>query len=96
MLLPTRENSALLTIWVPADARVMINGLPTMSTGSKREYVSHGLEPGLTYKYEVCAQIIRDGKTLEETKVVFMTAGAQEGVAFGFNPKPRVEVASSH
>lgn len=95
-LLPTRASSALLTIWVPADAHVMINGIPTQSTGSKREYVSHDMEPGLTYKYEVCAQIVRDGKTLEETKVVFMTAGAKEGVAFGFNPAPRESVASTY
>jgi len=95
-LLPTRASSALLTIWVPADARVMINGLPTQSTGSKREYVSHNLQPGLTYKYEVCAQIGRDGKPLDQTKVVFMTAGANEGVAFGCNPAPRQSVASTY
>jgi uncharacterized protein (TIGR03000 family) len=93
MLLPTREDSALLTIWVPADARVLINGMATRSTGSKREYVSHGLQAGFTYKYEVCAQVVRDGKTLEETRVVFLTAGVKEGVAFGFNKVP-VEVAT--
>lgn len=94
LLLPTRENSGLLTIWVPADAKVLVNGFVTCSTGSKREYVSHNLKPGFTYKYEVCAQIVREGKLLEETRVVFLTAGAKEGVAFGFNPKPPVEVAT--
>lgn len=93
MLSPRREDSALLTIWVPAEAKVMVNGYQTRSEGSRREYVSHGLQPGLTYKYEVCAQIVRDGKTLEETRVVFLTAGAREGVAFGFNAKPQSEVA---
>jgi uncharacterized protein (TIGR03000 family) len=94
-MLPTRENSALLTIWVPADAKVLVNGQPTRTTGSRREYVSHGLTPGLTYKYEICAQIIRDGKLLEESKVVLLTAGAMEGVAFGFNAAPPVGVAST-
>lgn len=90
--LPTRETSGLLTVWVPADAKVIINGMLTRSRGSRREYVSHGLQPGLTYRYEVTAQIVREGKMLEETRVVFLTAGAKEGLAFGFNPKP-AEVA---
>lgn len=92
MLPPNRWSSAILTIWVPTNAKVMINGLPTLTTGSRREYISHGLQPGLSYKYEVCVQIVRDGKTLEETQEVLMTAGSKEGLAFGFNQKP-AEVA---
>lgn len=93
---PAPDSSVLLTISVPADARVMINGRPTQSTGVQREYVSHDLVPGLTYKYEVCAQVTRNGKTLEKTKVVFLTAGTQEGIAFHFNPKPEAQVASAN
>lgn len=96
MLSPKRDNSARLTISVPADARVMINGRPTESTGAHREYISHGLVSGLTYKYEVCAQVTRNGKTLEETKVVILTAGANEGVAFRFQAKSEAQVASAN
>jgi uncharacterized protein (TIGR03000 family) len=83
---PTSENSGLLTIYVPAEAKVSINGLATRSTGSKRQYVSFGLQPGFTYKYEVKASIVRDGQLVEETRTATLTAGQRTAVAFGFNP----------
>lgn len=83
--LNTLENSGLMTIWVPAEAKVTINGLATRSTGSRRQYVSFGLKPGFSYKYVVHAEIVREGKVVEENKTVTLTAGQQTGVAFGFN-----------
>ncbi|MGA2063528.1 MAG: TIGR03000 domain-containing protein [Thermoguttaceae bacterium] len=91
---PTQETSGLLTIWVPAEAKVSINGLATRSTGSKRQYVSFGLKPGFTYKYEIRAQIVRDGQLVEETRTVSLTAGERSAVAFGFN-KPVEAVAAN-
>lgn len=41
--------------------------------------------PGYTYKYEVKAEIVRDGKVRDETQTVSLTAGEQNGLAFGFN-----------
>lgn len=81
----TRANSGLLTVYVPYDAKVTVNGRPTASAGSERRYVSFGLRPGYRYAYEVRAQIVRNGKALEEVKTVYVTAGSREGVAFGFN-----------
>lgn len=51
------SNAGLLTVHVPADAEVYINGDPTRSTGSRREYVSFGLEPGKVYRYEIKALV---------------------------------------
>lgn len=82
---PTRSDSGLLTVYVPYDAKVFINGLQTRSQGSRRQYVSYGLLPGYRYKYEIRVEIVREGKILEESKVVYLTAGAKEAVAFGFN-----------
>mgnify|MGYP003881360451 FL=1 len=81
---PTRNDSGLLTIYVPADASVTINGLPTKSVGTRREYVSYGLQSGLQYRYTVTAVIERDGKAYEETREVILTAGDKKGVAFSF------------
>ncbi len=92
---PSRATSGLLTVYVPADATVIINGRTTESTGSKREYVSYNLQPGLTYKYTVTAQIQRGGKMLEDTKEVTITAGSSDGVAFGFNAKPDAQLAQT-
>ncbi|MBN2023730.1 MAG: TIGR03000 domain-containing protein [Pirellulales bacterium] len=90
---PSAANSGLLTIWVPAKAKVFINGVETKSIGSRRRYVSYGLEPGLTYKYEVRAELVRDGRIAEETQTVYLMAGDSEGVAFGFNRQPVNNVA---
>jgi len=83
--LPIQGTSALMAIRVPAEAKVFINGLPTKSTGVFRQYVSHGLKPGHTYKYEVRAEITRQGRTVESTRTVFLTAGARQAVALDFD-----------
>ena len=82
---PTPADSGMLTVWVPYEAKVTINGLLTKSTGSKRHFVSYGLRPGYTYKYEVKAEIVREGKIVTEEQTVSLTAGERGGVAFGFN-----------
>jgi uncharacterized protein (TIGR03000 family) len=75
-------RTALLAVHVPADARVFVNGLATRSTGADRRYVSNGLRPGMNYTYELKAQMIRDGKPVEETKVVQLQAGQTAEVDF--------------
>ena len=56
------EESGVLTVWVPYDAKVTVNGLETKSTGSRRQFVSYGLKPGFSYKYVVRAEVVRNGK----------------------------------
>ena len=94
--IPTLENSGLLTIWVPSEAKVTINGLTTKSTGSRRQFVSYGLQPGFSYKYDVHAEIVRDGKIVEENKIVTLTAGERGALAFGFNVKTDEAMASTN
>ncbi|WP_157731873.1 TIGR03000 domain-containing protein [Thermogutta terrifontis] len=81
---PSRADSGLITVYVPAEAKVIINGMVTKSTGTRREYVSYGLAEGLQYKYTITAQVERDGKVYEETREVILTAGSKKGVAFSF------------
>lgn len=92
---PTRSDSGLLTIYVPYDAKVFINGLETRTPGSRRQYVSYGLLPGYRYKYEVRAEVVRDGKILEETKVIYLTAASKEALAFGFNVRSAEGLAAA-
>ena len=82
---PTAGDSGILNIYVPNEAKVTINGLLTKSTGSKRHFVSYGLLPGYTYKYEVKAQVVREGKIVTEVQTISLTAGDRGGVAFNFN-----------
>jgi uncharacterized protein (TIGR03000 family) len=90
-----KQTSGVIGVWVPADARVIINGLETRSTGRHREYVSYGFKPGAVYKYEVRAQIARDGRLIESTRTVYLTAGAHQRVAFHFDAKPEEAIAAA-
>lgn len=91
----TPETSGVLTVWVPYDAKVTINGRATSCTGSRRQFVSYGLNPGFSYKYEIHAEVIRDGKLVEDNRTVTLTAGQTTAVAFGFNTNPAEAVAST-
>lgn len=91
----TAEDSGILTVWVPYDAKVTVNGLETKSVGSKRQFISYGLKAGLTYKYVVKAEIVRNGQVVENTRTVSLTAGQISAVAFGFNTTPAEQVAAT-
>lgn len=84
--MPTPAESGLLTVYVPAEAKVLINGRETKTTGTKRQYVSYGLKSGYSYNYTVQVSLIREGKTVETTRTVTLTAGGRESVAFELNP----------
>jgi uncharacterized protein (TIGR03000 family) len=75
-------DAAYLLVSVPADAKVFVNDRATVSTGAERQYVSHGLEQGMRYEYTVRAEMVRDGKTVTETKTVQLSAGNSSNVAF--------------
>lgn len=92
---PTPETSGVVTVWVPFDAKVTINGIATRSTGSRRQFVSFGLKPGFSYKYEIRAEVVKEGKTMEDTRTVVLTAGQNTAVAFGFTTTPTEELASA-
>jgi uncharacterized protein (TIGR03000 family) len=87
------RNSALLSVKVPADAKVFVNDRPTTSTGSDREYISHDLQNGARYNYTVRAEFVRDGKPVVETKSVQLTAGSSAGL--DFSGEKNVQTADS-
>lgn len=78
------SRNATLTVSVPADAKIYVNGLPTRSIGEVRRYVSRGLSDGMSYTYEVRAVADRNGETVEETKKVEVRAGQEVELAFSF------------
>ncbi len=91
----TPETSGILTVWVPADAKVTVNGLATKSVGSRRQFVSFGLKSGFSYKYEVVATVVRDGKEVEDTRTVILTAGSNTSVAFSFEMEKAEALAAN-
>lgn len=83
-------NSLKLTVNVPADAKVIVNGQQTTSTGEVRQYTSTGLQPGAVYRYQVRAEFTRDGKPVSEEQTVDFTAGQSRSIAFQIQPSATV------
>jgi uncharacterized protein (TIGR03000 family) len=65
----------LLSVKVPADAKIFINDSRTTSTGTDRQYFSRGMQSGAQYGYAVRAEFVRDGRTVSENKTIQVTAG---------------------
>lgn len=83
---PTRETSALLSVYVPCHAKVTLNGHPTSSKGSRRRYVACGLKPDLSYKYVIEAQWVDNGRIVEDRETVVVSAGTDGAAALALNP----------
>lgn len=75
-------ETGYLHVKVPADAKVVINGHPTTSTGESRRYKSVGLQPSATYRYQVQADFIVNGKPVSQQKTVDLPAGKEVTVSF--------------
>lgn len=75
-------SAAVLSVHVPTDAKIYVNGMLTRSTGSDRRFVSNGLRPGYNYTYELRAITERNGQQVEERKVVQLQAGQSADVNF--------------
>jgi len=80
----TMENSGIVTVSVPDDAVVYVNDVRTTAKGTSRSFVSFGLTSGNAYDYVIRAEVTRNGQTYVETKVVTLTAGKKDAVAFAF------------
>ena len=75
-------GAALLSVVVPQDARVYVNGLLTQTPGEHRQYISYGLQPGYNYTYEVRAEVTRNGQVQSDTQVVQVRVGQTRDLAF--------------
>lgn len=76
------DKTALLSVTVPNDAVVYVNGYRTKSTGELRRFLSTGLNRGDQYAYEIRAVVDRDGHLAAATRKVTLGAGGRATVAF--------------
>ena len=88
-----RHIDGTLTVEVPAEAKIYVNGQETSSTGEIRQYISRNLQPGYNYSYEVRAEMIVDGKPVNQIKTVDLKAGEVAKVAFNLTPAAKVETS---
>ena len=82
------DGSAVLSVVVPEDARVYVNGKLTSTPGTHRQYVSHGLVPGYEYTYEIQAVVNRGGRLMTDKQVVQVRAGDTKGLAMNLSSAP--------
>jgi uncharacterized protein (TIGR03000 family) len=81
--MPSGEGA--ISILVPENAQVTINGYVTKSDGRVRRYVAQNLKPGLVYPFNIQVRVVRDGRTLTDSRQVKLTGGALEAVVFNFD-----------
>jgi uncharacterized protein (TIGR03000 family) len=89
------HNGTILTVQVPEDAKVYMNGQLTRTPGTYRQYISRGLQPGQRYTYEVEAVVNRDGQTVRDTQVVQVRAGQTARVAFTFDAEQATQLTQT-
>jgi len=63
-------GSASFAVDVPAGAKVFINGYETRSAGTRRTFVSHGLQAGSEYQYAIRVLIPHEGQTSFQGELV--------------------------
>ena len=82
----TRPNAdaAILSLVLPEEAKVYINGKLTKTTGSLRRYVSRKLSDDREYKYQLKAVLSRNGKEQVRSKLVKMRPGMNKTVRLDF------------
>ena len=77
------DDSAHVNVMVPSpDAQVLFNGSLTQQTGTDREFVSPSLTPGQTYHYTIEARWNENGRVVDQTRSVPVTAGQTATVDF--------------
>jgi uncharacterized protein (TIGR03000 family) len=78
----TAGQRATVTIRLPADARLSVDGVPLELTGAERVFTTPELPMGRDYAYGFKIEYDRNGRTLSESQKVTVTAGKTSTVAF--------------
>jgi uncharacterized protein (TIGR03000 family) len=79
---PVAESApARLTVRVPADARLYVDGEKVTHTAGARTFETPALPIGQTFYYTVTAEVDRDGRTLSDTRRVLVEAGKKVSVS---------------
>ncbi len=88
-------HGILLTVSVPADTKLFINGQPTTSTGEVRQFWADFLNPGTVYRYRLRAEFASGGEPVIEERTVPLAVGKNVAVAFSRGPRPQVAEVSA-
>jgi uncharacterized protein (TIGR03000 family) len=70
-------TSARLIVELPANAKLFVDDQPMKTTSTRRAFRTPTLEPGQSYYYMLRAELVHDGKTVQQTKKVVVRAGEE-------------------
>ena len=68
-------NSAKITVTLPEDATLTVDGVACNLTSAKRTFATPTLQPGQQYYYNLTVRLMRDGEEVVDTKKVIFEAG---------------------
>jgi uncharacterized protein (TIGR03000 family) len=76
------STRASLTVELPADARLYVDGQLTRSASSRRQFITPPLNPGQAYYYDLQAEVIRDGQLVRVSRRVIVRPGQAVTTSF--------------
>lgn len=79
---PAEDGSVHVSIRVPTDAEIFVDGAATHMTGTLRRFVSPTLEAGKQYTYELTARWMENGREVVQTRRVNVAANENLSVDF--------------
>jgi uncharacterized protein (TIGR03000 family) len=68
-------SPARLSVELPVDAKLYVDGVLTKGEGTTRNFHTPDLPGGQTFYYDLKAELVVDGRTVSETKTVLVKAG---------------------
>jgi uncharacterized protein (TIGR03000 family) len=74
------DQGGKVTVTLPADAKLLFNGVAASGNGAVRTFQTPPLAAGQNYRYELTAEVVRDGRTERTTGTVIVRAGETAAV----------------
>lgn len=85
----TGAAAATLTVNMPADARLLFNGVAATGTGVTRTFSTSALQPGTEYAYDLTAEVVVNGKTVTTEKKRVVVRAGEKTVVDLLPPPPK-------
>ena len=76
------STRARVTIKLPADAKLFVENAEVPVDSTEKTFETPELQQGRAYRYTMKAKVVREGKTVEQTKRVEVMAGKAVNVVF--------------
>ena len=84
------SDRAIIVVTLPEDARLTFDGKATVSTGSRRLFITPPLNGGRDFHYTLEAKVMRNGKAETSSKQITVRAGEETRVGLLLGEDRRV------